>query len=247
MIRAILIDDEKHCLRTLEISLQKSCPEIEIIGSFDSAQKGLEQIRSVHPDLLFLDIEMPNMNGFELLEKLEHFHFDIIFTTAFDEYALNAFKVSAVDYLLKPISEQDLRTAVDKVLERQNASQKQVDKIMEQVKKNLSAEINKIPINTSRGIDFVNVSDIVYCRAESNYTFIYFTNNAKKLLAKTLKSFEESLPTSHFYRPHQSYIVNLEHVNTYIRSDGGYLVMSNGHKVAISRAKREAFLKKFAK
>lgn len=245
MIRSILIDDEKHCLRTLELSLDKYCPEVEIIASCDSPNKALEFMKTSNPDLLFLDIEMPKMNGFELLEKLENFHFDIIFTTAFDEYALNAFKVNAVDYLLKPIDEKELIQAVNKVRIRKDISQKQVDNILSKVNKNLQTNINKIPISTSKGIDFVSVSDILYCRAESNYTFICFADNSKKLISKTLKAFEETLPKACFFRSHQSYVVNLQHVDTYIRSDGGYLVMSNGHKVAISRAKRESFLKTF--
>lgn len=245
MVRSILIDDEKHCLRTLEIYLKKYCPEVDIIASCESSLEGLEQIKKEKPDLLFLDIEMPKMTGFELLEKCGNFQFDIIFTTAFDNYALNAFKVNAIDYLLKPFSPEELVNAVNKVLERQDKTQQQVDIIMDQVKQNLIPEINKIPITTSKGIDFVNISDIIYCRAESNYTFICLSNNTKKVIARTLKTFEETLPPSHFFRPHQSYIINLQHVQTYVRSDGGYLIMTNGHKVAISRTKRELFLNKF--
>ena len=245
MIKTILIDDEIHCLRTLEYDLKKHCPEISILTSCASAQEGLESIREQKPDLVFLDIEMPRMNAFELLEKLDQIDFDIIFTTAYDQYALNAFKVNAVDYLLKPINSDELIKAVDKIRERRKVSDEQIDFIMGQIKKNIDKDVKRIPIPSAEGLDFVDIMDIIYCKAESNYTFIFFTGNKKKIIAKTLKSFEELLPKSSFFRPHQSYLVNLHHVKTYVRADGGYLIMSNKDKVAISRSKKDSFFNQF--
>ena len=245
MIRTILIDDEVHCLKTLEYEIKNHCPDITILASCPSSQQGLEAIRDLKPDLVFLDIEMPRMNAFELLEKLDSIGFDIIFTTAYDQYAVDAFKVNAIDYLLKPIKKEELILAIEKFQHKRKVTDEQIDLIMAHIKKHVDRDVKKIPIPSAEGLDFVDIMDIIYCKAESNYTFIYFSDNKKKIIAKTLKSFQEILPKSSFFRPHQSYLVNLHHVKTYVRADGGYLIMSNKDRVAISRNKKDSFLNQF--
>jgi two-component system LytT family response regulator len=245
MLRTIIVDDEKHCVKTLEIAISKYCPDVEIIAKCTSPIEAIQCINEKNPDLLLLDIEMPRMNAFELLEKLEKIDFEIIFTTAYDQYALDAFKVNAVDYLLKPIDEKDLIHSIKKIKERKHVSESYIEFIIEKIQKNTMGGLKRIPIPSAEGLTFVDVNEIVYCRAESNYTNIILHDHKKKIIAKTLKSFEKLLPLTHFFRPHQSYIVNLYHVEKFIRSDGGYLVMSNGHKVSISRNKKDSFLKQF--
>ena len=245
MISCIIIDDEKHSRKILELSIKKYCPDVSILTVCRSGEEGLEAIRAYHPDLVFLDIEMPKMSGFDMLEKLETIDFDIIFTTAFEEYALKAFKVDAIDYLLKPIEEKELIKAIQKVKERKAISEEQIDMLMDQIKKNVDSSIKKIPVPSSIGLEFLDVNEIIYCKSESNYTFIILTNKKKKVLAKTLKYFDELLPKNIFFRCHHSYIINLNHIKTYVKSDGGYIIMSNGDHVGISRHKKEAFLNKF--
>ena len=244
-IKSIIIDDEQHCRKILELCINKYCPDVKILAKCKSGIEGVRLIKNLKPDLVFLDIEMPKMNGFDMLEQLESIDFDIIFTTAHEQYALEAFKVNAIDYLLKPIGEEELINALEKIRERKIIPEYHMETIVEQIKRNIDPDIQKVPIPSSRGIDFVDINRIIYCKAESNYTFVILTGKKKKVIARTLKDFSKLLPSNKFFRCHHSYIVNLNHINTYIKSEGGYLIMSNNDKVGISRSKRESFLNKF--
>jgi two-component system LytT family response regulator len=242
-LRAIIIDDELHSLHTTEILVQKNCSKIEIIGLAESPEKGIELIDSLQPDLVFLDIAMPVMNGFEMLQHVSYRNFEIIFTTAYDEYAIKAFKVNAIDYLLKPIDVPELLEAVTKVKTKfdKNEEYNKVEELLKIFgKPGIKREKVALPIDGK--IQMTSFSSIIYCESESNYTYIYFVNDKKALLSKTLKEIEKLLDHSDFFRVQNSYLVNLNHIKEYIRGEGGELVMSNGDEVRVSRNKKEQLL-----
>lgn len=248
MLNAILIDDERHCLRLLNYTLQQMCPNVMVVAQCQSGEKGMAAIAELQPDLIFLDIEMRDMTGFEMLERIkDNINFEIIFTTAYDEFALDAFKVSAVDYLLKPIDEEDLQKAVAKVNKKleERISSKQVSFLLQQLKKNKQDEQSVLALPSQGGLEFVEIQDIIYCQSERNYTHIYFVNDKPMLISKTLKDIDALLPSHQFFRVHHSYTVNLKHIKRYLKIDGGYLIMSNGDQVKVSRSKKELLLTKF--
>lgn len=244
MLRTILIDDEIHSLESLCLDLKKYCPGVEIVDSCKGAKAGLEGILKHEPDLVFLDIEMPGMSGFELLQQVGHRDFDVIFTTAFDEYAIQAFKVSALDYLLKPIDHNELRAAVQKVQEKQESSDshKKLDILLTNLEAS-NAGFDKLAIPSLKGLDFVNVQDILYCVGDGNYTTIHTMHGEKFVISRTMKETEELLQNHTFFRTHQSYLVNLKGIKQYIRGSGGQLVMQDGSVIQVARARKDALMK----
>lgn len=243
MINAIIIDDEPRCIKTLSHDLGEYCPQVKILEQCASAKDGLKAIRQLQPDLLFLDINMPWMSGLELLEVVGEINFDVIFTTAHDQYAVQAFRLSAIDYLLKPVDYQELITAVKKVeSKRSHITQEQLGHLKENM--DPASSLQRVGIPTKAGIDFVLVQDILYCEADSNYTFVHLTDNKKLYSAKTLKDFDQLLGTTEFCRIHQSFLINLNHLKKYYRGDGGYVEMMNGVSLNVSRAKKEELLGK---
>lgn len=240
-LRAIIIDDEKHCAETLEWQLNNFCPNIELIGTFSSPTEGLSAINEQQPDLVFLDIEMPKMNGFQLLKSIEKVEFGVIFTTAFDQFAVQAFKVSAIDYLIKPIDDDELKIAVEKAGNVPNKdSAVSIDFLLDQMQENKLS--NRLFLPTLNGLEFIDKETVLRCESDSNYTTVYFKNNEKMVVSKTLKEFEDLLPESHFFRVHHSHIVNLLFVQKYVRGDGGHLLMKNGNIVPVSRARKHLLL-----
>ena len=246
MVKAILIDDEVHCLDTLSILINDYCPDVQIIERCMSAKQGLAAIGKHDPDLVFLDIEMPVMNGFELLEQFSSIPFAIIFTTSYDQYAIKAIRFSALDYLLKPIDPKELVAAVHKVQHQKHLpSPEQFAILMNQVK-NKDVGFNKIAIPTADGFELIPAEQLVRCEADDNYTHIFLKDKKKITACRTLKEMEEQLQSfSSFLRVHHSYLVNLNEVTKYIRGEGGYLVMSDGSTVNVSRSRKEALLKLF--
>jgi len=241
---AILIDDEPNATEALTNMLRMTTPDVEVIAIANDPQDGLEKIRALQPDLLFLDIQMPFMTGFELLEKLGKFNCAVIFTTAYDQYALQAFKVSAADYLLKPIDMDELEAAVGKVRERRAAQALDFgsfEKLFRQVQR---PEARRLALPTSDGLVFVPMDNIIRLQSDSNYTTFYLTGPEKMLVSRTLGEFEEQLEQNNFCRVHHSHIINLAHLKRYIRTDGGYAQMSDGTNVEISRRKKDDFLAK---
>ena len=239
MIKAILIDDEPHCLESLTLDLQKYCPEVEIIKTLSSSKEGLKYIKKVKPDLLFLDIEMPWMNGFELLEYLSPIDFEVIFVTAYDSYAVNAFKVSAVDYLMKPIDKEDLKSAVAKVQKKLSAKDMGNDKIHHLLDQYFNSKAQKKIVFPEKDRQkFVDPNDIIAVKAESNYSQVFIENENPLTLSITLKAIEEKLSGLSFMRVHHSYLVNMDKVSQYVKSDGGYLIMSDNSMIPISRSKK---------
>jgi len=245
MITAILIDDEANALDVLEWQLKNYCPRVEIVGKCSNAADGIALIKARQPQLLFLDIEMPVQNGFNLLEAFEEPSFDIIFTTAYNQYAIKAFKFSAFDYLLKPIDADDLKTAVERYAQKKGGSVKDQLKVLSAQLQH--KQLNRIALPSSDGLMMVGPGQIVRCESESNYTKVYLTDKQKIVVAKTLKELEDILVSFQFYRVHHSHLVNLTHVERYVRADGGYVLMSDGTHITIARNRKAGFMEQFSK
>jgi two-component system LytT family response regulator len=242
MLRTILVDDESHCLDTLQWQLQEYCPEVEVIAQCNSPLDAIEQIGKLKPQLVMLDIEMPKMNAFEMLKQLEPVEFDVIFTTAYDQFAVNAFKVSALDYLLKPVDEEELKRAIAKAVQRNAApSHDQLSLLHERVKQPRKP-LEKLALPTSEGLEFVSVKGIIYCESDSNYCHIIMDGDKQLFITRTLKEIQEALEGSNFFRIHNSYLANLDHVTRYVRGDGGYVVMSNGKSLSVARSKKDELM-----
>jgi two-component system LytT family response regulator len=246
MIKAILIDDEVHCLDTLNMLMSDYCPEVEVIAQCVSAKKGLEVIEKFHPELVFLDIEMPLMNGFELLEQFKEIPFSIIFTTSYDQYAIKAIRFSALDYLLKPIDPKELAAAVHRVeVRKMTPSAEQFRMLIDQIQ-HKETGFTKIAVPTSEGFELISVEQVIRCEADDNYTHLYLKNKNKIIACRTLKEMEEQLQDfSFFIRVHHSWIVNLNEVTKYVRGEGGYLITSDGSTVNVSRSRKDALMKWF--
>ncbi len=244
MIRAFIIDDEPGCCKTLSLLLERYCSEVEVTGIFNNGLEALEAINAASPDLVFLDVQMPKMNGFEMLEKLPAINFHLIFTTSYDQYALKAFRFSAIDYLLKPIDREELQQAVQKVLQRSEIPAAEQLQLMFQKLHHPSSPINKIALPTMEGLQMIPVQTIISCEAHDNYTTLILKDNKKLVISFTLKVIEEMLEEYSFIRVHRSYLININEVEKYVKADGGYVVMSNGTNIYISRNKKEELLKK---
>ncbi|MES2796862.1 MAG: LytTR family DNA-binding domain-containing protein [Bacteroidota bacterium] len=246
MIKAILVDDEVHCLDTLSILLNDYCPDVQVMECCMSAKQGLISIEKNKPALVFLDIEMPIMNGFELLEQFIEIPFAIIFTTSYDQYAIKAIRFSALDYLLKPIDPKELISAISKVkLQKNLPIPEQFHMLMAHLL-NKEGGFSKIAIPTLEGFELIALEEVVRCEADDNYVHIFLKNKTKITACRTLKEIEEQLQNfSSFIRVHHSYIVNLNEVNKYVRGEGGYLIMSDGTTVNVSRSRKEALMRCF--
>ncbi len=247
-IRALIVDDENPCIETLEWDINEYCPGLQIVGRCRNGKEALELIPEVNPELVFLDIEMPGMNGFELLSQLESRSFHVIFTTAYNQYAIDAFKANALDYLLKPIDKDELINAVKKLEnKRSNSDSVIVQSLLDQMTNIMGVTNGKrtpssVALPSGDGYDFVNIDDIVHCQSESNYTNFYLTNGNRIFISKTLKEVEHLLPKPKFIRVHKSHLVNTEHIKKYIRGQGGEIILTNGQSVAVSRSRKDAVL-----
>lgn len=243
MIRAIIIEDEKMSRETLRRMLEKYCPSVEIVAEADGYRTGLEQIKKHDPDVIFLDIQMPDGSGFRLLEELDEVNFEVIFTTAFDQFAIKAIKYSALDYLLKPIIPQDLVDAIKKVERKriETKKKKNLDVFLENIHSQEESN-QKIVLSTSEMIHVINVDDIIRCESDNYYTYFFFTDGRKLLVSKTLKENEELLSNHNFIRPHKSHLVNVKYIKSFIRQEGGYIVMTDGSKIPVSRRKRDKIM-----
>ena len=244
MIKAILIDDEKSSIQSLEYELKEYCPDVEVIGTSRKPLEAVPLIKENRPDLVFLDIEMPEINGFELLQQLDNIDFDVIFVTAYDQFAMQAFEFNAIDYILKPVRKDKLIHAVQKVVERQTHAfpKEDLDALVNNIQLQSRSGIEKIALPTSDGFEFVHVNTIVFLQAESNYTWVHLESK-KYLIAKTLKEMSSMIPFPQFFRAHKSYLVNLNHVARYVRGSGGYLVLDNGEQISVSRGQKEALMR----
>jgi two-component system LytT family response regulator len=247
MIKSVIIDDEKNCLEMMEWLLKTYAPSISIEAMCDSAEKGLEAIAKHQPDVVFLDIEMPRMNGFDMLEQLDRISFDVVFTTAYDQFAIKAFRYSALNYLLKPIDPDDLTETIRRLEARRTVpSREQFELLFESVR-NMRPTTARIALTTNDGMIFVSTRDILYCEAESNYTNVFLTDGKKIMVSKVLKEIDEALSGPDFFRIHNSFLINLNHIKKFVRGDGGYVVMQNDVPISISRSRRQEFMDMFSR
>ncbi len=247
MIKAIIVDDEQNCVEMLEWLLKTYCPMVNIVAMCNSGEQGIEAIHKHRPDLVFLDIEMPKMNGFAMLEKFDELFFDVVFTTAYNKFAIKAFRYSALNYLLKPVDPEDLQMTVKKLEDKKTAVGKDQLNLLLENMKNLANPVQRIALSTGDGLIFVNTADIMYCQAESNYTNVVLTNKNKILVAKTLKDIDETLSGKDFFRVHNSFLININQIKKFVRGDGGYIVMNDDTQITIARSKREEFFDMFSK
>jgi two-component system, LytTR family, response regulator len=235
-LKTILVDDERSGLETVGILLEKNCPEIEIIGAFQDPFEAAKHIEKDTPDIVFLDISMPGMTGFELLDSLNNRDFEVIFTTAYDEYALEGFKHNALHYLVKPVNVEELKDAVNR------AKSKKSEPKQTMFPPKLMGSKPRVPISTLNGVEMVDVEHIIRCESDGNYTTIVLEKR-KITISKTLKDVEKSFSEFPiFFRLHNSHLVNINHVNKYIRGEGGIVVLSNNEEIGVSRSKKSELL-----
>lgn len=246
MIRTIIIDDEPPCIRNLAAMLQRYCPQVAVVATCESGEQGIERIGELKPDLVFLDVEMPVLNGFDMLARLKQIDFDLVFTTSYDEYALRAFKVNAVDYLLKPIDREELIKAVSKI-RTQPLHQPLAEQLQNLLHSYLAPNSSpaRVALPSSDGLQFIAPENILSCESEDNYTHIRLKEGQKLLISITLGDVEQMLPPNSFVRVHRSFLVNLKEIHKFIRRDGGYLVLSDGSEIPVSRYKKDELMKLF--
>ena len=243
-ISALLIDDEKHNLSNLASLLARYCPEVNVIGEALHAEEAKTQIARLHPDLVFLDIQMPGTNGLELLQQLPEPDFELIFVTAYDQYGIQAVKFSAVDYLLKPIDITELQTAVRKAGERLISRKKntQLENLLQLLQQQQNKEDHRIALTTLKETRFVYTAQIVRCESSNNYCYFFLDNGEKILVSKPIYEYDALLAPYGFIRCHQSHLLNKRFVRSWVRGDGGFLVLENGDNIPVSRNKKEAVL-----
>ncbi|GAA4279445.1 LytR/AlgR family response regulator transcription factor [Aquimarina mytili] len=241
-ITAIIVDDEKHCRETLQNLLHVYCKETTILEMANSVDDAKHKILQHKPDVVFLDIELGSGSGFDILTQIPTIHFEVIFTTAFEQYAIKAVKFSSLDYLLKPIDPEELKNAVKKAQQKKDQSiyKKQLETLIHNLKQ--QPKLHKICLSTADGFEFVDIEDILYCKANGSYTSFILKNKISLLVSKHLKEYENLLQEQRFMRTHNSYLVNLKEVKKFVKSDGGYIIMNNNDTIGVSKNKRDQFL-----
>lgn len=240
-LNIVIIDDEEDSISLLRIQLKRHCEQVGAIHSFSNPIKALEEIESLGPDLVFLDIEMPELNGFQLLEKLMPITFKVVFTTAYNEFAIKAFRFSALDYLVKPIDVGDLVEAVNKAVTKVSFSDEQLNHFQRQMN---SERVNKIAVSSLSGVVFINLDDILYIEASSNYSVLVLMDGEKVIVSKTLKDVQEILENRNFFRIHRQYIINLNKVKYFNKNDC-LLTLENNKQLQVARIQRDRFIDKF--
>lgn len=245
MLKTFLIDDESYCTDVLRVLLEKYCPDVQVSGVFNEAEAALEAIRLHRPDLVFLDIEMPVLNGFDLLRQCVPVDFKLIFTTAYDQYAVKAFKFNALDYLLKPIDREELVRAVVKAQFAPIPQPVQVE-AAQYLKNNPTPDRIALPVGVE--LLFVETADILFCESDGSYVSFHLTTQSKPVIvSKSLREVEELLNNPLFFRPHNSFLINLKHIEKIVRTDGGEIVMRNKRSLPVSRAKKAELMQVIAK
>jgi two-component system LytT family response regulator len=244
-LKTVIIDDESNSIDVLKILIDKYCPEIVVEGTACDAETGRRMVAACSPDLVFLDIEMPLNSGFDMLDKIDKKDFQVIFITAYDHYALKAIKYCALDYLLKPVDIDELVEAVHKVSERRHQDKPGdlINVLKEYLKKDIPAD--KVAIPTVEGLQFVNAREIIRCEATGNYTNMYLIGNRHYLITRSLKEYEGLLSPHNFVRVHNAHLINLNHIEKYMKGEGGYAIMADGSIVDISKRKKRDFLSRF--
>lgn len=246
-MKCLIIDDERDAVEALHLTLMDVCPEVAVTGKYTEPEKGLAAIRLQSPDLVFLDIEMPRMNGFQLLEELGEFAFSLVFVTAYDQFAVKAFRYSALDYLLKPVNPDDLRRTVERAGEKQRIEKQQIDLLRRQLFAPNVKAFDKIALPYAHGYTFVELADVMYCESDGSYTRFYLQTGEMYLITKTLGDVENILGGGDFFRIHKQFLVNMRQIRNYIRGDGGYVVMPNKVNIPVSRIKKDEFTELFTR
>jgi two-component system LytT family response regulator len=242
-IKTILIDDERSSLENLEQKIREFCPELEIIAMVEQPTEALLLIRHHKPDVIFLDIEMPRLNGFRMLDELGDYSAEIIFTTAYNHYAIEAIRISAFDYLMKPVSIPDLQATVSRLSTRlAKATQERLDVLRQSLNKTANPD-QKIAVPTWEGLEFILIRNVVRIESSTNYSRLFFVNGESLLVTRQLKEFEELLTPYRFCRVHNIHLINLQYVKRYVRGEGGSVVMENGDEIDVSRRKKDDFLR----
>ncbi|MBE0648476.1 MAG: response regulator transcription factor [Bacteroidales bacterium] len=244
MIRALIIDDEQEGRNTLVNMLSSFCKNVEIVGMAEDVKSGLLAIEKEKPELVFLDIHMPDGTGFDLLQQIPEVNFKVVFVTAFDQYAMKAIKFSALDYILKPAEPEQLIDAVAK-LKQHPSDFGMISKQISTLFRNKNG-FERITLPTFEGLRFIVLKDIIRCEADNNYTNFFLSSGEKVLVTRTLKEYDETLSGLDFIRVHQSHLVNSKYIDRYIKGDGGSIIMTDGSNVEVSRRRKEDFLKKMA-
>lgn len=245
MICAVIIDDKQQCVdRLLKLIQENYCDIIDVAATYTSAEEGLQGIKSVDPDLVFLEIILGDSNGFDLLEQLKHYNFEIIFTTAYEQYALQAFKYSAIDYLLKPIDVEDFEQAMQKLINQCTVIQ--ITNRIEILMHNLENKIDKskkLVIPSLEGYNFIEINDIIRCQADINYSILHLVNGQSLVVSKPLKDFEKLLHEHQFCRIHNSHLINLKHIRSYNKGKGGFVTMKDDSEIEVSMRRKKNFIK----
>lgn len=241
MINAIIIDDERTSRDTLRKMIQRYCPEVQVIAEADGYQSGIQILKQYSPDVIFLDIQMPDGSGFKLLENINKLDFEVVFTTAYDQYAIKAIKCSALDYLMKPIDAAELKAAVEKVsqINIKPSVNKKVEVLVDSLKRP-ERYPDRIVLNTADTIHVVDSNNIMHCESDDYYTRFFFTDKTSLLISKTLKEVEEMLAGHNFIRVHKSHLVNISYIISFDKSTGGNLVLEDGSQIPVSRRKRDS-------
>lgn len=248
MIKAIIIDDEQHCIDRLKNLVATYCSnDVSIVDTFNNIDDAYLALQQLKPDLVFLDVQINRETGFDLLRKLSAISFDVIFTTAYEQYAVKAFKFSATDYLLKPIDVDDLKDSIKRIKEHEIKGHKNegLNLLISNIK-NIQHQTKKITVPTINGLEFLNIQDILHCKSDVNYTTIFMKDKSKLMVAKTLKEFEGILSNYNFFRVHNSHLVNLNHIKSYHKGKGGYLILEDSTEIEVSTRKKDDFLQKLA-
>ncbi len=243
-LSTIIVEDEFHSREMLKSFLREYCPEVEVKEEAKNVEEAVQKISTMKPELVFMDIELQSGTGFDVLKSLENLDFHLIFTTAFEHYAIKAIKFSSLDYLLKPIDVEELQNAVKKAVDASSDNSQQ--DLLQNLMSNLSGPTNankKISLATAEGVEFVPIDQIFYCEANGSYTNFHLTDNRKLVVSKNLKEYENMLADAKFMRVHNSFLINLQEVKRFVKSEGGYIVMNNDAQISISNSKREEFLR----
>ena len=242
-LRAVIVDDNVNSLQNLQQKIEEFCPDLRVVGVSQSPEEAVGLIRQLHPDVLFLDIEMPRMNGFRMLDELAEYDFDVIFTTAYNHYAVDAIRISAFDYLTKPIAIRDLQQAVERLTQVRVNNTRQQFEVLKQSVTGVKSQEDRIAVPTGEGLEFIAIRPITRIESSSNYSRLYFEDGKSLVVTRLLKDFESLLTPYDFFRVHHSHLVNLKQIRRYIRGEGGQVVMLNGEVIDVARRKKEEFLK----
>ena len=248
-MKAIIIDDESDSVRLLGLQLARHCPQIDLVGQFTDSTEGLQAIQNLQPGLVFLDIEMPVMNGFQLLERVGEIDFHIVFVTAYDQYAVRAFRFSALDYLLKPIDTVDLIATVRRAETTARINPQQLE-LMRQYHPSGPTGVDsiakgRIALPHASGLVFVDIKQIIYCEADSNYTRFHLEGGEQYMVTKTLGDVQDVLETRDFVRVHRQFMVNLEHIQKLVKGEGTYLLLTSGVSIPVARQQKSRLMERF--